>query len=231
MRRIILYTTALLLFVSHPTTAWDQQNLDLSLRMATVDKAGPPELFFRTLLFTYDEYRYARYVGIAFDFEDYQKIHPFKRNEHGVYIYPYDIPGEPQAIQYRLVVDGLWMPDPNSGLLVFDKRGNKLSRFEFELPEQRVYTSPMISKTGVVKFYFRHTPGKRVFVSGDFNNWEPFMLEMRESEPGTYVYEESMIPGRYEYYYIVDGSRVIDPLNPDTGADSHGNLASRFAVP
>ena len=223
-------TIALFLLCVGGLTAWDGLNTDLEIELATVAKAGPPRLLHRTLLFTYDQRDYARFVGIAFDFENYQRIHPFKRNERGIFIFPLEVPEGTSSLTYRLVVDGLWIPDPFNDNKIQDRRGNLLSYLNVTLPEKRLTSSPIIDSDRHVKFVVKHAASQRVFVSGDFTNWEPFMIEMTEVSPGLYSYERSFPPGDYQYYYIVSGAKVLDPLNPRFGTDSHGYLASRFTV-
>ncbi len=230
MKKITLSAGILLLVICSPAFTWDQTDFDLTLKMGTVSRAESPELFYRTILFTYDDYKNARYVGVAFEHEDFQQIHPFKRNEQGVYILPYDTPEGITTLLYRLVVDGLWIPDPNNNHVTTDTMGNKLSRIDLTLPEKRIYTSPTIQPNGNVEFTFQYSAGKRVFLTGDFTNWEPFMIEMREKRPGLYVFEYNMIPGRYEYCFIANGMRILDPLNAYFGTNSHGYLASIFSV-
>jgi hypothetical protein len=218
----------LLLFASVTLTAWDNLNLSLQQEMATIQRAKAPMLNYRTVLFTFDRSRDARYVGIAFGFEDFQTIHPYKQNEHGVFVLPYEVP-EGTTV-YRIVVDGLWMADPTNPNRAHDQTGNVLSILELQLPPRRLYRSPRLSPAGEVVFVLNHEPGKRIYLSGDFNNWEPFMFVLTEESPGLYVYQQRFPPGEYEYCFIADGARLLDPLNPSFGTDSSGYLASRFAV-
>lgn len=219
---------ALLLLVSVTLPAWENLNLDLQLEIAAIQRAKAPTLNHRTVLFTFDRRRDARYVGIAFDFEDFQTIHPYRQNEHGVFVLPYDLPEG--TTTYRIVVDGLWMADPTNPARAYDQTGNALSKLELKLPSERLYSSPRLSRSGEVVFTLNHEPGKRIYLSGDFNNWEPFMFALTEESPGLYVYHQRFPPGEYEYCFIADGARLLDPLNPSFGTDSSGYLASRFAV-
>lgn len=231
MRHKITLAAVIFFLYVNGLTAWDNLSLDLSLELATVSEAGPPKLYYRTLLFTYEQSKYARYVGIVFEFEQYQTIHAFKRNQKGIFVLPFEVPARQSTLIYRLVVDGLWMPDPYNRNQVHDRRGNPLSRLDITLPVEQIHTSPMVDAGGHAKFTVRHTTGKRVFLSGNFTNWEPFMIEMIEVSPGLYVFERTFPPGSYEYYFIVGGAKLLDPLNSHFGTDSHGYLASRFTVP
>ena len=230
MRLIVVFAVYLMLIL--PTNVWSQDDLglDLQIRMTTVKNAGPPEILHRTVLLSYQSRNYVRYVGAAFDFEDFQRIHVFKRNKNGVFLLPFSPPRNLESITYRLVVDGLWIPDPRNPDVVSDERGNKLSYLSVSLPPERILRSPIVAASGNVRFIIKHKPGARVYLAGDFTNWEPFMIRMPEGDAGVYSVSLRLSPGQYEYCYIVEGLRVLDPLNPSYGADSHGYLASHFTV-
>ncbi len=209
---------------------WDDGSLDLRIDMATISRSAPPTLRHRTVLFTYQHPSHPRYVGIAFDFENFQKIHPYKRNAHNIFVFPFEVPEGMSELIYRIVVDGLWMPDPTNPDHTVDHKGNVLSRFAFKLPEKMILASPVVKEDRTVLFNLRYTKGTRVFVTGNFTNWEPFMVEMEEVSPGLYALSRPFAPGDYEYCFIAGGARMIDPLNPYIGTDPHGYLASRFTV-
>jgi len=209
---------------------WDDVALDLRIEMANITRSAPPVLRQNTVLFTYYQPAYVRYVGIAFEFERYQTIHQFRRNDHDVFVYPFEVPEGFSELKYRIVVDGLWMPDPRNPDRTVDHMGNQLSRFTFDLPQKMVLASPIQRSDGTVEFYLRHSAGGRVFLTGNFTNWEPFMIEMEEVSPGLYTLSRRFMPGNYEYYFIAGGARMIDPLNSEFGTDAHGYLASRFTV-
>ena len=230
MRLVLILAVLIIFTLPADSQAQEQTSLELQIRMTTMRRSGPPQLFYRTVLFTYQRRDFARYVGAAFDIEDYQKIHVFKQNEHGVFLLPYTPPRDVESIRYRLVVDGLWMPDPKNPDVVVDERGNKLSSLKLELPPVRALKSPTLGKNGEIEFAIRHKAGSRIYLTGDFTNWEPFTIKLIERADGIYSAGVSLSPGRYEYCFIVDGLRILDPLNSSYGADSHGYLASRFIV-
>ena len=209
---------------------WDDVALDIRIEMANITRSAPPVLRQNTVLFTYHQPSYVRYVGIAFDFENYQTIHPFKRNNHNVFVFPFEVPEGFDELKYRIVVDGLWMPDPRNPNHAVDHKGNLLSRFTFSLPEKTIFASPIVSSDGMVEFNLKSAPGDRVFITGNFTNWEPFMIEMEEISPGLYAFSRRFLPGNYEYCFIAGGARMVDPLNPSFGTDPHGYLASQFIV-
>ncbi len=61
-------------------------------------------------------------------------------------------------------------------------------------------------------------PGaQRVFLVGDFNNWNP-TLERMDRIGDTFEVRLFMLPGSYHYKYVVDGTWMADPDNPATNA-------------
>ncbi len=64
----------------------------------------------------------AKLVNIAFAHEDWRVLHTLSRNEHGVYLYVWDLPRDLQLswikngkdLEYRFIVDGVWLADPNN---------------------------------------------------------------------------------------------------------------------
>jgi len=208
----------------------DDIELGRRIEMANITRSSAPVLRHRSVLFTYQQRAYARYVGVAFESENYQIIHSFEKNQYDVYVLLFDPPEDLGELKYRIVVDGLWMPDPKNENLVRDHRGNLLSRFKYTLPKKSIVESPKISSNGVVEFNVRYAAGTRVYLTGSFTNWEPFIIEMEETSPGLYTVTRRFTPGSYAYCFIAGGARMTDPLNPFFNTDTHGYLASTFTV-
>jgi len=230
MRNRLLYTVLILVLCASALPGLDDIELTQRIELANITRPGPPVLSHRAIVFSYSQPTYARYVGVAFDFENFQIIHPFARNSHGVFVLLFEPPEERGEITYRIVVDGLWMPDPRNPERARDHKGNFLSRYNYELPPKAVLESPVIKPDGSVEFNVRYSVGTRVFLAGDFTNWEPFMIEMKETSPGLYTVTRRFTPGDYEYCFIAAGARMTDPLNPLFGTDAFGYLASTFTV-
>ncbi len=62
--------------------------------------------------------------------------------------------------------------------------------------------------------------GKRVFLVGDFNGWNPTMDRMIEHD-GAYELRLFLLPGAYRYRFIVDGASLPDPGNPNRDEDGN----------
>lgn len=61
-------------------------------------------------------------------------------------------------------------------------------------------------------FRLSHPGGKKVFLVGDFNGWNPTMDRMAERDGG-YELRLFLLPGRYRYLFIVEGVSRPDPDN------------------
>ena len=59
-----------------------------------------------------------------------------------------------------------------------------------------------------------HAPeAKKVFLAGDFNDWNPEQYSMRKFKTGMCTKKLKLAPGRYEYKFVVDGEWCTDPAN------------------
>ncbi len=57
-------------------------------------------------------------------------------------------------------------------------------------------------------------PGaQRVFLVGDFNNWNP-TLERMDTEGDLFIIRLYLLAGTYRYKFVVDGEWIVDPENP-----------------
>ncbi len=70
-----------------------------------------------------------------------------------------------------------------------------------------------------------------VTVAGTFNQWNPQAQPLKEIKPGVWQVALSLPPGRYEYKFVVDGSRWLeDPDNPLKTPDPYGGFNSVLIV-
>jgi Glycogen recognition site of AMP-activated protein kinase len=72
----------------------------------------------------------------------------------------------------------------------------------------------------------------RVAVVGDFNDWDPAATPLRPAgEPGTWVVELRLKPGRYHYTFLIDGRRwERDPSEPPVAESDFGAPVSVLTV-
>ncbi len=66
-------------------------------------------------------------------------------------------------------------------------------------------------KTKKVQFNLFAPEAGRVFLAGDFNNWDVDNLPLKKANKGTWEVSIAISPGRYEYRFWVDGVWHDDP--------------------
>lgn len=73
-----------------------------------------------------------------------------------------------------------------------------------------------------------YSNAKKVYVAGNFNNWNPVMLPLQHNSSG-WILPYTLPAGNYLYKFIVDGQWIRDPLNPHQ-ITIDGNTNSFLAV-
>ncbi len=219
------------LFLILPLSIFGLDPLLIEIKIRGIEHSGAPERIGLQLLFTYQPDRPVRTVGLRFAHENYSVFHIYSRNEHGIFLYFYDIPEDLSVITYRISVNGLWMSDPSNPNQKQDASGLSFSIVALDKTESRSITNPVITPDGEVSFAFKTLPGRIIAISGDFNNWDPYSDILTETQPGKYSITLNMLPGRHFYSFIVGGDRVIDPFNLDSAMDYEGYRVSTFVLP
>jgi 1,4-alpha-glucan branching enzyme len=69
-----------------------------------------------------------------------------------------------------------------------------------------------------------------VYVAGSFNDWNPTADALEKGEDGVWHITLKLSPGEYEYKFVVDGTWVEDPGNPNTVSDPYGGKNSVLTV-
>ena len=86
------------------------------------------------------------------------------------------------------------------------------------------------STKGVV-FSLEAPADASVQIAGDFNNWVPEALYMRNLQgKSTWLKAISLKPGAYAYKYVLNGNWISDPANDDTVDDHRGGENSFIQV-
>ncbi len=224
---VVLFSSAYGLDVGH----FEDKQYILDSLLQTIERPEAPVVNGDYIIFTADPS--IRYAGIAFDFEQYQKIHTFKRlvrqnedntnTESYVSFYILHIPQNIQHISYRMVMDGLWTTDPQNKVTVYDPNANLLvSHLELQ--------RPVIAETNTsqktVRFVYEGESGQRIRLSGSFTNWDPFIYELKETSYGIYELELALPKGTYYYTYYSGIQSFLDETNPERAYTSDGRVAS-----
>jgi len=220
----------LLLLSISPLFAEEELNIPLHIRIGEIRRASQPEIFAHQILFTYHSLQPVRHVGIAFQHEDFLKIHTFMVNDLGVFVYPYSIPRKEKQLVYRLVVDGLWMEDPTNPNKKTDPYGQKFSLLYLPERDDTADPAPRREKEDIIQFVYYGPANRKVNLAGNFNNWDPFMYPMEETSPGKYLLDLRLPPGDYRYFFVSDGIRITDSLNPRKAYLKNGQEVSFLSV-
>ncbi len=85
--------------------------------------------------------------------------------------------------------------------------------------------------TKTVTFTVHAEKGKAVYLAGDFNKWEPTAKKMAyKAKDGVYAATVKLVPGTYEYKFIIDGSWCADPENENSVQNDQGTFNSVIVV-
>ena len=86
-------------------------------------------------------------------------------------------------------------------------------------------------KSGHVTFICELKPeAKEVYLVGDFNQWRAREQRMLKAQDGSFRTRIELLPGQYQYRFIVDGIWHNDPDAPRQENDSHGMFNSALTV-
>ncbi|WP_136481196.1 glycogen-binding domain-containing protein [Cognatitamlana onchidii] len=117
----------------------------------------------------------------------------------------------PDIYQYRFIVDGHWMEDPNNP--------NKIEN------EFNAYNSVLDIKAYTTFKLRGYTNAEKVVLTGSFNNWNEHQLVMRKMDYG-WKYVMPLSGGKHHYKFIVDGHWIVDPENTVKEYDGNGHINS-----
>ena len=81
-----------------------------------------------------------------------------------------------------------------------------------------------------VRFELTHPTARTVCLAGTFNHWQPETKPLHSSGAGKWWKETDLLPGTYEYCFVVDGQWMPDPLAPETVANPFGGRNSILHV-
>jgi len=91
-----------------------------------------------------------------------------------------------------------------------------------EVASFTVRLSPKKIDEGIMFRYYGPT-AKEVEIAGDFSHWEPIKdLMVQQKENKIWKGTIQLVPGRYQYKFIVDGEWKIDPHNPEVITSDSG---------
>ena len=81
-----------------------------------------------------------------------------------------------------------------------------------------------------VSFVLLEPRAKQVSLAGDFNGWSSNATPMRRDSSGHWETTVDLVPGRYQYKFIVDERWIVDPAAQNNVPNEHGSLNSLVEV-
>jgi hypothetical protein len=80
-----------------------------------------------------------------------------------------------------------------------------------------------------VRFTYRGPT--EVFLAGEFNGWSTTATPMKRQRGGDWTTDLRLLPGKYQYKFVVNGEWFQDPANPDSVSDGWNGNNSVMTVP
>ncbi|MCR5288492.1 MAG: isoamylase [Treponema sp.] len=201
-----------------------------------MDGPGAPQILGKDIVFTTERSSY-HFVGIAFDFENYKIIHPFKirtlTDEDGEptrswFFYILTPPENLTSISYRLILDGLWTTDPLNSNKEYDTTlGVTISKLAIDT---RIPPETYQKNNGSVHFVYKGESGQCIRLGGTFTNWDSWIYYLNETTPGIYEIDIPLTSGTYYYTFYRGITPLIDAKNPIQAYTQDGRIASVIHV-
>ena len=239
MKKILILMGFLTLFATSASftkeTAAKPDTYEYDLTLSEITGVKEPYINGNFIVFTAPVN--ANSIGIAFDFEEFRQIHYYhlKKNygyegeiTSSFYFYILEMPKKLSRVCYRVVIDGLWTTDPNNSRKYFNEKENYTLSY-IDLPPVKVEITEKLDN-GLTHFVCNSESGKKIRLGGSFTNWDSWIYEMKETEPGKYVIDIPLHPGTYYYSYFKGITPFIDETNPNRGYSLDGRIVSCITI-
>lgn len=135
----------------------------------------------------------------------------------------------PGEYQYKFIVDGVWMADPDIVEQVPDGRGGFATPIVVEGKGEPGYRKG--DKDATMIFSLHRPEADEIKLIGSWNNWDPEGIDMERDDSGTFKAMVPLSAGMYTYQFCVDGKCIPDPDEPDKAVwDRHGDKVTSVIV-
>lgn len=226
------------LFVSFTAAAAEPIHIEQEIYgelVETISRADSPVINSKYIIFTANGS--ARHVGIAFEHENFSTIYSFQRlyrsedtdTKKSILFFIFPIPEGMRELRYRMAINGLWSTDPLNKEEIFDYAAG-MSLSTLKVPYQKEYKT-IAESNGSTRFVYLGETGKKIYIAGTFNNWDPFMYTLEEVIPGRYELQLPLPKGTWHYAYFTGGKQIPDTTNKRHIYTSDGRVASVIDVP
>lgn len=230
----ITVMTVILFLISSGLSLWsfEIQNPEVDLIVRRAESAAPPQIVFDHLIISYYKTPFAKTAAIAFEHEQYTRLHSFVRNDNGVYFYVLPLSRIPKGIDlnYRLIIDGLWQHDPQNPNQIRTRSGIHFSHISIPQDYYDNESFPKVKDNRWVEFRTEALPGTTVTLVGSFNNWDPFSRPMDETLSGEFRTQVKLPPGEHLYYFLYNGRKILDRQNPNRAYDMDKEAVNQLVI-
>lgn len=73
--------------------------------------------------------------------------------------------------------------------------------------------------------------GKAVYLAGEFNKWDPTAKKMTyKAKSAVYATTIKLMPGEYQYKFVIDGTWCADPENANSVKNDQGTFNSVIVI-
>lgn len=86
------------------------------------------------------------------------------------------------------------------------------------------------SKLSLIRFEIIDSNAMGVCLAGTFNNWQCEPMSKSVNKRSTWIKELELVPGQYEYLFVVDGEWRQDPKVKETKPNPYGHANSVLTI-
>lgn len=105
----------------------------------------------------------------------------------------------------------------------------KTETTSFAIVKSPVAAKPA-KKSKLVTFKVQSKPDSKVYIAGDFNEWNTLVHELIHDGEGIFQIKIELEPGIYEYKFHIDGNWCADSENPNFRPNYLGTLNSVIII-
>jgi 1,4-alpha-glucan branching enzyme len=105
---------------------------------------------------------------------------------------------------------------------------HSLDNYNYSPLKRRSYSAKNVIKP--VPFTCYATDAQEVYVTGDFNDWDPKSHPLKRMADGAWRTEVTLRHGHHHYLFVVDGRPMLDPLAQGIARNERNEKVSLVAV-
>lgn len=102
------------------------------------------------------------------------------------------------------------------------------SPFNYSPLKPKAYSAKSIIKP--VVFICQAPDATAVFITGDFNDWDPTAHPLKQMPDGAWRTEVQLNHGHHHYHFVVDGKAMLDPRAQGIARNEKNEKVSLVAV-